>query len=731
VSALENDRYGYYNRTEEELEEELDTILNVENKCLRWNVIWVLMFAIILLFLPFWLFLLLLPLSREVSTSVPSINSAVAFLALMVVNLWCALVLMYATIHVVLTMRTLMKYTRMSNVEEWERYELQERQGWPLRCFTVCSWRIWKGLCCWVCNLRKDDALTEPLLQDDHEADLEQRRPAHPRLAQQYCGAGGDHTKLRERLRHVVVMVSYKEPLALMERTLDSVASQTIAQQIIMVVAFEEREGKEALDAKERALRARYGFASPFNNESGFDSSDHTHDGKTFVSTGTDAAFAGILFTRHPKAVAPWEVPGKCSNVNFAFRRVASLIYAQRSQEHQGYPGHGDQHVVDDTVFENFTGTSCDADSVFHPQYFEWLGYKFVALRHEQHQHPRNHTSMIDKNYHRNGSGPLGDKEGPEQSCRHRKQNLPPLRGPHAVIFQAPIFYNFHLHRAIFFVRVTGLMRSFFMQGLLIPQSINVMSIFSFSMRLCVRAGFFHPRYHFDDNIYALSCMVAVGRRIRLMRVPFAVISGPTSGDSIWANLAEWEKQARRWTVGACDNFHYFVSNFHRFRSSQWTSFWAGLRYAVAFTHYYAFVLGIMCLVPVSSIVFSAAHLDGAQAQQLERIFGLSDHVAHSVTRWALPASLLFQYAICGAMFLADAAAVRWVLVTFVDKERVGLLRNLLHWLLSWPTMLCYNAVTYVAMWRALASRGGHLGNHTIKDSLHAQQRPWDRREAD
>eukprot|EP00958_Prasinococcus_capsulatus_P022418 scaffold3159_cov393-Prasinococcus_capsulatus_cf.AAC.18 len=230
VSALENDRYGYYNRTEEELEEELDTILNVENKCLRWNVIWVLMFAIILLFLPFWLFLLLLPLSREVSTSVPSINSAVAFLALMVVNLWCALVLMYATVHVVLTMRTLMKYTRMSNVEEWERYELQERQGWPLRCFTVCSWRIWKGLCCWVCNLRKDDALTEPLLQDDHEADLEQRRPAHPRLAQQYCGAGGDHTKLRERLRHVVVMVSYKEPLALMERTLDSVASQTIAQ---------------------------------------------------------------------------------------------------------------------------------------------------------------------------------------------------------------------------------------------------------------------------------------------------------------------------------------------------------------------------------------------------------------------------------------------------------------------------------------------------------------------
>eukprot|EP00958_Prasinococcus_capsulatus_P022417 scaffold3159_cov393-Prasinococcus_capsulatus_cf.AAC.17 len=159
-----------------------------------------------------------------------------------------------------------------------------------------------------------------------------------------------------------------------------------------------------------------------------------------------------LCLRRHPKAVAPWEVPGKCSNVNFAFRRVASLIYAQRSQEHQGYPGHGDQHVVDDTVFENFTGTSCDADSVFHPQYFEWLGYKFVALRHEQHQHPRNHTSMIDKNYHRNGSGPLGDKEGPEQSCRHRKQNLPPLRGPHAVIFQAPIFYNFHLHRAIFFV---------------------------------------------------------------------------------------------------------------------------------------------------------------------------------------------------------------------------------------------------------------------------------------
>ena len=88
----------------------------------------------------------------------------------------------------------------------------------------------------------------------------------------------------------------------------------------------------------------------------------------------------------------------------------------------------GPQNPIE-SVFDRYTGTSCDADSVFHPRYFEWLGYKFVDLLAASRRHST--TSRA-----------------------------------HEVIFQAPILYNFHLHEAPFFVRVTGLMRSFFMQVL-------------------------------------------------------------------------------------------------------------------------------------------------------------------------------------------------------------------------------------------------------------------------
>ena len=183
-------------------------------------------------------------------------------------------------------------------------------------------------------------------------------------------------------------------------------------------------------------------------------------------------------------------------------------------------------------------------------------------------------------------------------------------------------------------------------------------------------------------------------------------------GESICQNLHEWEKQARRWTVGASDNFHFFVSNFHRF------NFLSGLQYAFAFTHYYAFILGIMCLIPLPSIIFSFSGVDSGQSQQLHQRFGVTEGVADAVTKWMPIASLSFQYAIFGCMFLADAVAVRYLL-DFVVKERVGFARNVCHWLCSWPVVLAYNLVTYCAMWRAVLSRGGRFGNRTVKDSLH------------
>ena len=67
-------------------------------------------------------------------------------------------------------------------------------------------------------------------------------------------------------------------------------------------------------------------------------------------------------------------------------------------------------------------------------------------------------------------------------------------KDPHAVIFQAPLFYNWGLDRVSFVTRVTGLLRSTLMMGALIPFNINSMSIFSFSLRLCIDGDFVHSR---------------------------------------------------------------------------------------------------------------------------------------------------------------------------------------------------------------------------------------------
>lgn len=41
--------------------------------------------------------------------------------------------------------------------------------------------------------------------------------------------------------------------------------------------------------------------------------------------------------------------------------------------------------------------------------------------------------------------------------------------------------------------------------------------------------------------------------------VPVPVISGSTSGETIEIELIEWPRQARRWTIGAAEVFHYFI----------------------------------------------------------------------------------------------------------------------------------------------------------------------------
>jgi hypothetical protein len=132
--------------------------------------------------------------------------------------------------------------------------------------------------------------------------------------------------------RHLVIIPNYKESLQGLARTLDSLAAQANAQQLVVVLAMEARE-RDAR-AKATALRLRY-----------------------------RGRFARLFATFHP-ADLPGEVPGKGSNEAWAARQAYTRLVL----------GEGDE-------LGRYTVTSCDADAVFHPRHFDALNYLFLTAR--------------------------------------------------------------------------------------------------------------------------------------------------------------------------------------------------------------------------------------------------------------------------------------------------------------------------------------------------------------
>jgi len=126
-------------------------------------------------------------------------------------------------------------------------------------------------------------------------------------------------------------------------------------------------------------------------------------------------------------------------------------------------------------------------------------------------------------------------------------------------LFQAPLIYNWKLDEAGVVTRVTGIMRTFFMQGALIPFNINPMSVYSMSGSLLIAGNYVHPGYQMEDVIALIRAAGVVGSHIRLIAVPCPVVSGPTSGRTPEEELREWARQARRWAIGAGEVYHYFA----------------------------------------------------------------------------------------------------------------------------------------------------------------------------
>lgn len=130
--------------------------------------------------------------------------------------------------------------------------------------------------------------------------------------------------------RHMVIIPNYKESETGLARTIDSLAAQPNAQQLVVVLAMEQRE--PASPAKAAHLIERY--------------------------TGR---FAQMVATFHPGDI-PGEAAGKGSNEAWAAREAYTRLI-----------------IADGEEITRYTVTSCDADAVFHERHFEALNYLFLT----------------------------------------------------------------------------------------------------------------------------------------------------------------------------------------------------------------------------------------------------------------------------------------------------------------------------------------------------------------
>jgi len=134
-----------------------------------------------------------------------------------------------------------------------------------------------------------------------------------------------------QKIRHIVIIPTYKEPIHILERTLKSLADQDFpTKQIIPVLAMEAGEPAKDRDAKFKILKGKF-------------------KGK----------FEHFFQTVHELKVG--EVVGKASNEKYAATWIKQ--------------NHIDRNFLN---LDYYTATSCDADHKFHPKHFACLAYKFL-----------------------------------------------------------------------------------------------------------------------------------------------------------------------------------------------------------------------------------------------------------------------------------------------------------------------------------------------------------------
>lgn len=410
-------------------------------------------------------------------------------------------------------------------------------------------------------------------------------------------------------IRHIVAMTIYKEPMSVLQATLDSlVQQQDAASRLSVIIGMECRTPDK--EAKRDEIYAKY-----------------------------ESKFLRLIVTFHPSGI-PGEISGKCSNMNYACRQGLQILRQDADYKYDKY-----EHIF----------TNCDCDAVFDPEYMLELETEYSKL------------DSADR---------------------------------HSSIWQSIIIYK--RDSMPFFVDITGVLRTFFFMGVLIPWNINPMSHYSLSVKLLEEGAFTHPAYQMEDIIALIRYTILTRREIRIRPLNLISINGPTSGANYADEIREWALQVRRWTIGAGEVFHYFIVKTYRM-----PSLYLSISWATRFFIYYGLVLCASAIFSVLAPIL--VQLINMVVPEHDRLF-VSDSLFQTIC-------LIFlgtQY----AFLLIATVLVRWNLpvpgdgnTNSYNRGLRGVTRGLLHWVLMLPTILAYSFVELYSFFE-LAFRGKDVCKH-------------------
>jgi hypothetical protein len=271
-----------------------------------------------------------------------------------------------------------------------------------------------------------------------------------------------------KKIYQVVMNLNVKEPLPILERNIESVLAQNFPlKNIVMVLSMEDR-AKEVDGPKADYLLKKY-----------------------------KRRFGHMLVTWHK--LVPGETIGKHSNEAFSAREVKKLLVDKLK-----------------IPIENITITTCDVDTVFPPQYFSLLAYKFL-------------TSDV----------------------------------PYNSFFQAPIFMHNNLHKIPLLVKLPSMIGGIYFLSVLQKYSKRFLnfSAYSLSLKLLDEVGYWDLDVIPEDAHLFFKCFFAKSGKVNVYPLFLPISIDAAESHTRLGTFKNSYEQNKRWAWGVVD-IPYVIKNF-------------------------------------------------------------------------------------------------------------------------------------------------------------------------